>query len=139
MGYKFCARSNELPDKLYWIFPPLYKLLNQNFPSVIHGKNKMEAPTPQSTNLYIKIEHNQISLFSLARVSCMDKMTQKKENHDYNLSLLTPRMLYQFSPHLKALKILQKKYTQLIWGKQARLLFFWPHVIFSYKLSQKKM
>ena len=32
-------------------FFPLYKVLNYNFRLVIHSKNKIEPPTPQSTNL----------------------------------------------------------------------------------------
>ena len=45
------ARLNEIWDNLYRIFSPLSKLLNHNFRLVIHGKNKIEPPTPQSTNL----------------------------------------------------------------------------------------
>ena len=37
------ARLKEITDNLYWIFSPFYKLLNYNFWSVIHSKNKIEC------------------------------------------------------------------------------------------------
>ena len=48
------ATLKEKPDNKYWIYSPIYKLLNYNFRLVIHGKNKIEPTTPQSTNLNIK-------------------------------------------------------------------------------------
>ena len=78
------ARLKEIPDNIYRIFSPIYKLLHYNFRLVIHGKNKIEPSTPQPTKLYIKSSKSDL-IFSVARIGRMDKMKQKKKKTTINI------------------------------------------------------
>ena len=82
------ARLKEIPVNLYWMFFPLYKLLNHNFQLFTHGKNKIEAPTSQSTNLYIKSGTIRSHLSPQPGWVTQTKWHKTIENQDYNLSQL---------------------------------------------------
>lgn len=96
------ARLKETLDNIYWIFSPVNKALNYKFRLVIHCKNKIEPPTPQSTNLYIKSNIIRSHFFFKARVGRKGKMKQKKKKTTITIC-----------HHYKYLNLIKSKVTKL--------------------------